>query len=433
MKNRCHLFLSVWLGIVLLGTSIRVVQNRDFSASELQEDFQQMRQTIEKSHPALYEFTDIASFDRLYKQQYAKISQKLSLEEFYRLIVPIVNKVGCGHSNLWMPEGWLSQPSAKYFPLKLAFINNKAYVVEKNGAIPLGSQILSINGTPTSVIMQQILAAISSDGFNSSYRMKRMENMFPFQFAKQFGFADEFIVGYIPFNQKEVSETTISYSDFGQTRPKIVGKRILKKDIISETNTGILKINDFVYYKEHHKFFEFIDNAFKEFADAEVTSLILDLRDNDGGDPFCAAHLFSYLASAPVPYFSQPYGKYAKLAEPLPLAKNRFSGKLYILINGMCFSTTGHLTSLLKYHKIGTFIGTETGGTYTCNDATKENVLKNTKIQLWIARRSFATAVEGLPKDRGIVPDIRIEPKIEDLILGKDTVLDYVLDLIRNH
>lgn len=445
MKARCNKVCSPYLGLMVLafcfvfvknsieGTIIKNVQSRDFSPKELKEDFLQMRKIIEDLHPALYEFTDEDTFSRIYEQQYTKISQTMPLEEFYRRIIPIVNRIGCGHSNLWMPEGWLSQSAAKYFPLKLCFIRNKAYVIEKNDAIPTGSQILSINGHSASKIIKQILAAISSDGLNPSYRMKRMEKMFPYQFAKQFGFANEFIVRFVPFSQSETKETILPYAGYSAVRPKIVGKQILKKELIGEKDTAILKINNFIYYDQNEKFFSFIDSSFKAFAEAGITNLILDLRGNDGGDPFCAAHLFSYLASGPVPYFSKPYGKYAKLAAPIPLAEYRFSGNLFILIDGMCFSTTGHLTSLLKYHRIGTFVGTETGGTYTCNDATKQNALKNTKIQLWVARRSFATAVKGMPKDHGILPDFVIEPNIADLVKGKDTVLEYTLSLIQKN
>jgi hypothetical protein len=49
-------------------------------------------------------------------------------------------------------------------------------------------------------------------------------------------------------------------------------------------------------------------------------------------------------------------------------ARNKFSGTMYVLIDGGCFSTTGHLCSLLRYHGIGTFIGEETAGSFACTD-----------------------------------------------------------------
>jgi C-terminal processing protease CtpA/Prc len=103
---------------------------------------------------------------------------------------------------------------------------------------------------------------------------------------------------------------------------------------------------------------------------------------------------------------------------------------LFILIDAGCFSSTGHLCGLLKYHKIGTFIGTETGGTYECNDARREIHLEKTRLRLFVARMAFTAAAQGLPRYRGIVPDIAVEPSIADVLAGKDPVLERALAII---
>jgi C-terminal processing protease CtpA/Prc len=120
------------------------------------------------------------------------------------------------------------------------------------------------------------------------------------------------------------------------------------------------------------------------------------------------------------------------MADPIPRAEHPFEGNIFILINGGGFSTTGHFTSVLQYHNIGTFVGVETGGTYTCNDASKEIKLDNTRIYVLSPRGTFAAAVEGFPDNRGIIPDVIIEPKVEDLVIGKDTELEYVLNELIN-
>ncbi|HZB14780.1 MAG TPA: S41 family peptidase, partial [Chryseolinea sp.] len=148
---------------------------------------------------------------------------------------------------------------------------------------------------------------------------------------------------------------------------------------------------------------------------------------NSGGDPFCAAYLISHLAKTPIPYFSKPYDPYTDLAKPLSLSINHFSGHLYTLINGVCFSTTGHLCALLKYHNIGEFIGTETGGTYTCNDASQTFRLINTGILIRMPSTTFSVAVEGVPRFKGILPDHVIEPSLEDILNSNDRVKEFAL------
>ncbi len=56
-----------------------------------------------------------------------------------------------------------------------------------------------------------------------------------------------------------------------------------------------------------------------------------------------AAHLFSYLIGRPFPFLDQTPAFYNALRSPVTPAANRFSGSLYILIDGFCFSATGFL------------------------------------------------------------------------------------------
>ena len=159
-------------------------------------------------------------------------------------------------------------------------------------------------------------------------------------------------------------------------------------------------------------------------------NLILDLRGNSGGDPFCAAHLLAYLAPAPVPYFAKVYPSYASLAKPLPLPENRFLGSLYTLIDGGCFSSTGHLCALFKFHKIGTFIGSETGGTYECNDAARTDTLRATGLRLRVARATYTVAVENMSRAKGVPPDYVVEPSIRDILSDRDPAMERAWSLI---
>ena len=180
-------------------------------------------------------------------------------------------------------------------------------------------------------------------------------------------------------------------------------------------------------------FQSFIDSTFQVIKDKKISNLIMDLRGNDGGDPFCSSYLFSYLEPKPLPYFAEPYGKYAPLADPIPPAENSYTAKLYTLIDGSCFSTTGHFTALLKYHKIGHFVGSETGATYTCTGNVMYPTLKNTKLFLGTARVTrYSTAVENMDRKSGILPDYPFLKSQQDIVANKDAVLDYTISLIKN-
>lgn len=411
-------------------------------AGDLRSDLQQISLALEGTHPGVHAFTHKEAFERLYEEQLGKIDRSMTLQEFYRIAAPLVVSVGCGHTTLASPSNYWTNAPKRFLPLGLRFIGERAFVIrsdDQTGSLPAGSEILSIQKLRISDIQKELKAIISSDGANDGWKAARINAAFALFYALRFGFPEEFIVEALPPGGGKATEVRLQ----GVERSKVPGNTIGERPSTSSgdpyldfeilpggKSTAVLTIGSFGYYQAHEKYNRFIDEAFEQIRQAGVRHLILDLRDNSGGDPFCTTYLLGYLEPAPVPYFARVYPQYESFAKPIPRAAGAFDGKLYILINGGCFSSTGHFCGLLKYHKIGVFIGTETGGTYECNDARKMFELRNTRLRLFVARMTFTAAVKDLPRFRGIVPDIAVEPSISDYLSGLDPVKERALSLI---
>ena len=198
---------------------------------------------------------------------------------------------------------------------------------------------------------------------------------------------------------------------------------------ISPNDSTISSFN----YIDNEQFCSFVDRSFEEIYNNSTSSLIIDIRGNFGGCLFCAAHLLSYLADESFIYFEKPYGKYAELAEPVSIQEKRFTGNLFILIDGGCFSTSGQFCSLLKFHNIGRLIGSETGGAHICNASEKIIELKNTRLRVEVARGSFETAVKGMTETHGVRPDDLIEHTVDAFQSGVDPVMDHAIKLSKEH
>jgi len=416
-----------------------------FTVEDLRSDLLQLRRALEEMHPAVHAFTNQEAFERLYEEQLGRIDGPKTLGEFYRIAAPFVAAVGCGHTRLSMPNDyWMSAPG-RFFPLGLTFAGGRAYVArgaDPAGILPPGSEIISINGRGVSDVMKDLKALVSSDGLNEGWKIAKIKAAFPSFYAIRFGFPEEFIIQALPPGRGKAEVVRLQ----GIERSKLPTDSSAEKGTTSSGDpnldfkilpdgggTAVLTIRDFSYYQAQDKFKGFIDDSFNRIGKAGVKNLILDLRDNGGGDPFCTTHLLSYLEPKPIPYFARQYpGGYERFAEPIPRAAGAYEGKLFILINGRCFSSTGHFCALLRYHKIGTFIGTETGGTYECNDASREIHLKNTRLRVFVARMTFTAAVRGIPRYQGITPDITVEPSMADQLTDKDPVLERALSLINS-
>lgn len=400
-----------------------------FPVSSLKQDYQQLVRVVTKNHPGLYDFVNKSEYDSLMKLQYEKITDSLTLSGFYNILSPLVTEIGCGHSSVHLPDWVWKDSTVTLLPLDLFFQNNRGYIIKNynsNKVLKIGTEILSINGKDIPSLLQQIEKCISTDGNNESSKREVLNQFFNQLLARYNDFPRKYEISFRVSEKDSIERICISSMRaqlYFDAQPKL--DSLLQFEIDSARNTAIITIKSFGFYDKIKEFKTFVDSVFNQIQYAKIDNVILDLRNNSGGDPFCAAYLMTYLIKKPVVYFSETYPTYTELAKPLPVSINHFSGKLYTLINGICFSTTGHLCALLKYHQVGEFIGTETGGTYTCNDDSQTFRLINTGILVRVARSTFTVAVQGIPRFKGIIPDYVIEQTVQDMLTSKDHVKEF--------
>jgi len=404
-----------------------------FSQEKLQEEFVRVRRLIEEVHPALYDYTPKKALESIFDKGFKQIDGDLDFADFHVLLSRVIARIGCGHTSIWTPSDYWKIAPERLFPLKLRFLEEGTCVTGTYGQVeevPRGSLLHTVNGIPVHEIIQTLEAGTPADGFNPSNLAVRVERDFSKKYALCYGYPEQFRVSFTAPGSDQTEEACLLPVSVEQVNSSSWKGDELSFREIEGASTGILAINTFAYYDRVDMFHAFLDSVFQVVREREIGNLILDLRGNAGGDPFCSFYLFSYLQHEPVPYFAEPYGKYTPLAEPIPLAGNHFTGNLFTLIDGYGFSTTGHFCALLKYHRIGKFVGTELGATYTCTGNVQYENLEHTRIIVGTAReRRYSAAVRGMDRKRGVMPDYRVEPSPQDIAKGTDRVLEFALSL----
>lgn len=251
------------------------------------------------------------------------------------------------------------------------------------------------------------------------------------------------------------------------------------KMIGTDSNIAYLRIRSFSgWYRWSRKFYE---ETFNTIDSLNSKNLILDLRDNTGGSLKEIGNLYGYLANSDYqlvnpletkrrfietktmwsgrPTFfgnflkilATPgtivydiiktkkkkgklavYYKYTKSQSPKPMA---FKGDIYVLINGLSFSASSVLSQNLHGSKRAIFIGEETGGAYNSTVAGTylSRYLPNSKLFVPVWMMNFESDYKVEPDGYGIKPDIKIEPKLEDLLNGRDTVLEKAINVIKSN
>ncbi len=243
-----------------------------------------------------------------------------------------------------------------------------------------------------------------------------------------------------------------------------------------DSSIAYMKIREFSgSYKE------FFEESFTKLDSAKTKNLILDLRNNPGGSIAQITKLYSYLTpkefkmvnesevltrgtllksmmSYNNPLFVKIIGgifspafitydlikthkkdgklyyklSFSKSKEPNPL---RYDGKLYVIINGASFSASSILSANLKGSKRATIIGEETGGAYngTVAGLFKYIKLPTSKVRIRIGLMQVDGPYKVTPDGYGVQPDVKILPKLEDRLNGKDTHVQWILNAIENN
>jgi C-terminal processing protease CtpA/Prc len=211
---------------------------------------------------------------------------------------------------------------------------------------------------------------------------------------------------------------------------------------------------------------KFIDQAFGDIDAKKSAALILDLRNNGGGEDALGKLLLSHLVDEPFRYYDdlvvnamefsfkkhisnaggmptrlfekRPDGKYRMIKHPnwgeQKPSQPVFPGKVYALINGGSFSTTCEFLSHLHARKRAVFIGEESGGGYYGNTSGGGIRLAtpNTKLVVGIPLMTYYLAVPGNHEaNHGVVPDYPVHYSIDEVLVGKDKEIELALKTAR--
>ncbi len=404
-----------------------------FSVEELREDFEQFRRIAGRKTAQLY--TDRAELEESLREAEEVIEGPMTELEFCRLLAPAVADLRCGHSFISVSAGLEKylQTKAHFFPLQVRIFGERLVVISdpyKTG-IESGTEIVGINGEGTGAIIDTIYGSVPTDG-NDTGRLKYdTEKWFASLYYTYIGTPDTFSLEVLrPETETSaiVEVSAVRDASLAKTAQGVMHDTANTPWSVSyEDDYALCTIPTF-NYSDRDGYAEFLQNTFSEIKERNLEMLILDLRGNYGGTPFPTVELFKYLIPEPLPFFSDENPFYLnRWKKPVMPAENAFNGDLYVLMDEAGFSMNGFLLSLLKYHDIGTLVGSETSGGYKCSDASRTVTLRNTGLRFRYSTAVFQTAVEGFKAGTGIEPDIYVNRTVADYVNGNDPVLDAAL------
>ncbi|WP_162902973.1 S41 family peptidase [Taibaiella koreensis] len=460
------------------------------SKAKLYQDFDLMVSSLKEAHTGLYWYNSRPAFDSICNARRALIRDGMNALRYYNIIAPVVASTREGHTytRLGDQASAFMVFSATYFPFHIKFLNSLPYIINDLGAIKVKGLVLSrINGVPMDEIMKRFLSLEPSDGFNmtSKYRWIEENGKLSTYYAYSFPTVGHFTIEVSDpsTGQKQVFSgiPSVTYNSFAKSYRETVGNipnatytvpASLKFD--STAHSAILTFNSFAsdeYDAVKMEFHQFVKDAFAQIRQQGVTHLIIDIRNNGGGDEGFEDYLLSFLISKDYTKYryvqasSFSYSFYnnsdykfdwQKLEKMLKgehyldkdgsiLRKpgieehekpqtNPYTGDLYILTSGLTYSGGAEFATLAKNYTKAIFIGEETGGGYYGNTSGNRIVLKlpNSQLRIGIPLLKFVlnTPDESVPFGHGVIPDYPLQPTIAQYLRGDDAEMGFAKDLI---
>lgn len=463
-------------------------------------DLTRFQRLKEAADAGLYKYHTKAQLDSAFAAARARLSPHPTVLEVYRRLVEVTDYEGSLHNDTFLPDSLRRalHAQARFFPWPLKQVAGQVVVNTRHAPLPLGARVVSLNGVPARQLVQRLGKYYTTDGVNQTGKRVGFAANFPDYYRLEYGPQTAFRVRYVPLGTTDTLTQLLPAVPYARYTQAFAARhsRPVDEGFFDELPTpyelqlrpaqglAILTLHTFALGEEatpgHRRYARFLDSCFTLLQRSPaITQLLVDVRNNGGGDDNNDMHTFAYLAHAPfqehqtatVRFQRVPYRAWLTVekdtaeraaqtadlerilhreftpssasqlrevarANPrfeLPLA--RFRGQLYLLISERVASAGSMFAAMVRGNTNATLIGEETMGGYYGHTGhhSLTYTLPATGIEVQFSCVDLVQQVPrrlSQPPGRGVLPDYAVTQSLPDFLANRDTQLQAALALM---
>ena len=448
-----------------------------YESAQVRGDFDELYTRMQASHYDLYARRSKSDYDTRFKSMRASFKAPMTRFEVQARFQDFLAYGNVAHARIDFihdPYHAYQDQGGKIFPLDVRVVKGAALVSANNSgvdAIAVGDEIVALDGEPTAVWLPRLRYHLSADTDYLAHAM--LEWSLPGLLWLEHGGVAEFRLKLRNAQGKlyEVVVPARGKDEIEAAAAKQPKAFELDWDLREQRmlDNGVAYLRPGPFYNndpaatdmwDAAAFSSFIDASFQHFIDAGAKSLIIDLRDNAGGDNSFSDRMVGWFADKPFrfasdfriklsqaaidcnrkrldakttdgtsPKLAVAYAQH-KLGEVFsfdfapgqPRQGQRFQGKVFLLINRHSYSNTVTVAALAQDYGFATILGEETSDLATSYGAMEQFDLSRTGITVGFPK-AYLIRPSGGTEARGVRPDIAIEtpavPAQEDVVLQR--------------
>ncbi|PHV13391.1 S41 family peptidase [Chitinimonas sp. BJB300] len=475
MRTRCRrIFLALALFLALFTHAWADDVSPMLSPAALQADGRLLRETLQALHPGLYRYNSPSQIEAHFQQLQARFRTSQSVAQAYLAFAAFTAQVKCSNTG---PD-FDNQPDhvrhavleAPRLPFYFRWLNERMVITRSfNPELPIGTQVLRLDGVPVEQILQALLPLVSADGNNEAQRFSGLEVQgrrpveafdvyWPLRFPLE---GRQLQLSVLKPNASRIQQIKLPLQAFAdRTAIRQADNNPLARWQLRFPNPRIALLQMPSWAVGDWDWRGFLQQSFQKLAEKQVSELVIDLRGNEGGADAVGDSLLGYLMDQSplpkpmldkvryqqVPALLRPHletadpsfyrwntvpdadadGLFALFngqtaTNPLTLLAPGFRGRVVLLVDGSNRAASFQFAQRVRELRRGLLFGRPTGGNLRgSNDGAFMYLrLPGSGIEIDIPLVAhFSTKPEA---EAGLLPDVTINTTPAQIAAGRDS------------
>ena len=454
---------------------------------EATEELRTLTGVLQRAHPSLYLYVSKNGFQQIADSIQATIKNDITVAQLYSKYAFLINTVGCSHTSVEYP-GYIYdtlQNKEWFFPYSLKLIEGKIVVNNIGYDLPQGTEIKDINGVPVSKLLDNIYYYYTIDG-RARYCQKELATEdFALYYFYRYGKQTQFKMTITDTNgvTKYVTEKPVSLKEWNARDydyKYYYDQTGVDYDLYftSKEDCAVIRLCTFKYEEQEKQqaFENFCSNTFDLLSrKPSVKKLVIDLRENTGGELYNCFLLYSYLAPKPFNEYEKVVSKINHIPYPELLDEDfaerqddinnriksdftssntsgyyiyadtliqkwepqgrHFNGDVYVVTNPRVSSSASYFSLLVKNSHTGKIVGEETSGSASAGNGFSilEYTMPKSKIKLLLPYAHLVYTYKDINTGQGVRPDYYIPDNLESFKKNKDRQITFINDSLNKN